>query len=233
MSMRLLIVVPAYNEEPTIADLLVKIRAVELSGLGIEKEVVVVDDGSTDRTAELVAAGFSEVRLIRQGRRRGKGSAVRAALDQSHADLVIVQDADLEYDPADYPRLLAPIVREAAQVVYGSRFLSSRYPRKMLFWNFVGNVLGTAITNLLYGSRLTDLMTCYKVMPLALMKELKVEACGFEICPEVTAKILKKGIAIREVPIAYRGRSKREGKKIVFWDSVRIVKVLVRERLKK
>lgn len=231
--MRLLIVVPAYNEERTIGSVLKDIECVDLSAFRVTKEVIVVDDGSTDTTASVVERAGRGVRLIRCARRGGKGSAVRMAIEHSDADFVIIQDADLEYDPHEYRKLLEPVVREGAQVVFGSRFLSRRYPEKMLFWNYIGNLLGTAATNLLYRAGLTDLMTCYKLMPVSLLKELRVQSCGFEICPELTAKILKKGIRIREVPIGYRGRTKKEGKKIVFGDSLRILIALVRHRFSK
>ncbi|MCG8431739.1 MAG: glycosyltransferase family 2 protein [Candidatus Omnitrophica bacterium] len=230
--MRLLIIVPAYNEEKTIAALLGRIAGVDLSCLGVSGEVVVVDDGSTDRTADIVRREFPQVNLLCSGTRRGKGAAVLSALKGSTADIMIVQDADLEYDPADYPRLLEPVVTGKAQVVYGSRFLRSRYPVKMLFMNYLGNLCGTTAVNLLYGARLTDLMTCYKVVPVELMKELGVEAKGFDICPELTAKLLKRRVAICEVPIAYKGRSKREGKKIVFRDSLYILRALLQCRLR-
>lgn len=226
--MRLAVIVPAFNEEKTIAIILRRIAEADMAPLGVEKSVIVADDGSTDETAGIVEREFPRVILMRSGIRRGKGNAVRRALERANADYVIIQDADLEYDPCEYPRLIEPIVKGSARVVYGSRFFRRRYPDRMLFLNFIGNKIGTWLVNLLYGSRLTDLMTGYKVVPLSLMKELNLRADGFEICPEITAKLLKRKIPICEVPVSYRGRTRKEGKKISVSDGLSIVKSLLR-----
>ncbi len=226
--MRLLIIIPAFNEEKTIAAVLRRVVDVDLSPLGVQKQIIVVDDGSTDRTPAIVEAEFPLVRLLRGGRRQGKGGAVNRALEDAQADYVIIQDADLEYDPADYPRLLEPVVKGRARIVYGSRFLSKKYPVKMLAMNFLGNLIGTWLTNRLYGSRLTDLMTCYKLVPAGLMKDLHIRAKGFEICPEMTAKLLNRGERICEIPISYRGRTREEGKKIKFLDGFYIARALLK-----
>jgi dolichol-phosphate mannosyltransferase len=228
--MRVLIVIPALNEEKTISTVLRRVQDVDLSSLGVEKEVIVVDDGSSDATADIVCASFPAVRLIRNNRCQGKGAAIKRAIEHSDAEYVIIQDADLEYDPADYPRLLLPIVRKEARVVYGSRFLSRGYPTKMLTANYVGNLLGTWMVNFLYGSSLTDLMTGYKVVPADLMKKSDLSADGFDICPELTAKLLNMGVKICEVPISYVGRARKEGKKIKLIDSLLIARSLLRNK---
>ncbi len=230
--MRLLVVIPALNEERTIADVVQRVLDTDLSFLGIQKDVVVVDDGSTDTTAGIVASRFPSVRLIRNERRQGKGGAIMRAIGNTDAEYVIIQDADLEYDPVDYPRLLEPIVRGKAQVVYGSRFLSKRYPTKMLFLNYVGNLIGTWLANALYGYSLTDLMTGYKIVPLNVLKRISSNACGFDICPEITARLAHDKIGIYEVPISYTGRTRKEGKKIALLDSLCIMRSLIRNKLR-
>jgi glycosyltransferase involved in cell wall biosynthesis len=224
------IVIPAKNEENTIAQLLSRVLAVDTRSLGVSSEIVVVDDGSTDRTAHIVEERFPQVRLIRAAVSRGKGAAVRLGLQHAAGEYLLVQDADLEYDPADYPRLFAPLVTQRAPVVYGSRFLLRWYPEKMLTANFVGNLLATSALNLLYSARLSDLMTGYKVISVPLLRELRLSSCGFEICPELTAKILRRRVPIVEVPISYRGRSRKEGKKIALKDGMRIWSALWKYR---
>lgn len=224
------IVIPARNEENTIAQLLARVIAVDTLTLGVSSEIVVVDDGSTDRTASIVEERFPQVRLIRTRPSGGKGAAVRLGLFHAQGDYLLVQDADLEYDPADYPRLFEPLVTRQAPVVYGSRFLRRRYPEKMLRANYVGNLLATCAVNLLYRARLSDLMTGYKVISVPLLRDLELSSCGFDICPELTAKILRRNVPIVEVPISYRGRTKKEGKKIAFKDGMRIWSALWKYR---
>lgn len=228
--MKLAIIIPAYNEESTIAEVINQVSNVNLSDLGIEKEIMVIDDGSTDKTSQIIKSRLPQVLLIRNPFRQGKGTALRKALEYSDADFVLIQDADLEYSPKDYPGLLEPIAKGKANVVYGSRFLSLAYPKGMLFLNYLGNCLGTFITNLLYGSRITDLMTGYKVLPCKILKEISLSSKGFDICAEITAKLLKKGIKIYEVPISYQGRARHEGKKIKTIDSLFILTSLCKFR---
>lgn len=216
------VIIPAKNEEKTIHEILSRVLAADTDSYGIKREVLVVDDGSTDGTAAIVSERFPGVRLLRLNPGRGKGAAVRFGLEHATGDYLLVQDADLEYDPGDYARLLEPLVATRAPVIYGSRFLSRRYPVKMLRANYLGNLIATFLVNALYGSRISDLMTGYKVVAIPLLKELGLCARGFEICPELTAKILKKGIPIVEVPISYCGRTKKDGKKIIFRDGLRI-----------
>jgi glycosyltransferase involved in cell wall biosynthesis len=226
------IVIPAKNEERTIAQILSRVLDSNTEVLGIRREVLVVDDGSTDRTAAIVSEHFPQVRLLRVSPSRGKGAAMRLGLEHAAGEYLLVQDADLEYDPVDYARLLEPLVRERVPAVYGSRFLSRRYPVKMLKANYVGNILATLLVNALYRSRLSDLMTGYKVISIPLLKELRLTACGFEICPELTAKLLKRNVPIMEVPISYQGRTKKDGKKIALKDGMRIWSTLWKCRFK-
>lgn len=232
--MKLLVIVPAYNEEDTIAALLERVLAVNLDRLGVEKQIVVVDDGSTDRTTQIVKEHFPGVALIRNAFRQGKGAAIIRALNspQLQADLALIQDADLEYDPSFYPQLLEPIIKGQSQVVYGSRFLTRRYPPGMQFLNWLGNYLGVWIVNFLYGARLTDLMTGYKVFSWRLLKSLVLSRRGFDICPQITSQLLKKKIKIYEVPISYQGRSRLQGKKITFQDAFFILSALWEYRFK-
>jgi glycosyltransferase involved in cell wall biosynthesis len=230
--MRLAVVIPAYNEEATIAEVIRGALEVNLKNLGIEKEILVVNDGSTDRTPEIVKKDFPQAILINQVFRQGKGSAIVKALVYSQADMLIIQDADLEYDPKDYPFLLEPILKGRAEVVYGSRFLGYRYPLGMRFLNYLGNLLGRLLVNLLYGARITDLMTGYKVLPCQLLRDFHLRRSGFDICAEITAKLLKKKINIYEVPISYQGRGFSQGKKIGLKDSLFILSALLEYRFR-
>lgn len=208
------VVVPAYNEAATISRILDRIEALRI---GLHIELIVVDDGSRDGTAEAVRdwakkahAGMT-VRVITK-ENGGKGSAVRAGIDASTGEYVIIQDADLEYDPEDYPALLAPMLAGEADVVYGSRVHGPSKRGQAKF--FYGGRLVTAVTNLLYGSHLSDEPTCYKLFRGELLRKIPLTCTGFEFCPEVTAKVLRMGKRIIEVPIHYHPRSIEEGKKI-------------------
>lgn len=225
--MKLSILVPAYNEEETIGPVLQRVSALELPGW--EKEIIVVDDGSIDSTAHRVEAmigdaGLGAIRLIRKAN-GGKGSAVREALLHARGDYVIVQDADLEYDPTDIPRLLREAAERPARVVYGSRILQRGNGRSSVFYYWGGRLLSW-LTNMLYGSSISDEATGYKLVQKSLLDEVRLESDGFDFCPEVTGKILKMGVPIYEVPISYRPRSRREGKKIRWvdgWDAIRLL----------
>lgn len=223
-------IIPAHNEERTITEVINKVNGVDLEKLGIKKEIIVVDDGSTDSTAKVVRDNFPFVVLLKNEVKEGKGSAVKKAIGYSNSDFYVIQDADLEYDPKEYPRLLAPLAEGKAEIVYGSRFLGRGYPSEMIFANYVGNLLGTFIANALYGGALTDLMTGYKVFSRSALEGITITRKGFDICPELTAKLLRKGKKIYEVPIDYHGRGKRQGKKIKLIDSLFILGTLCRFR---
>ena len=225
--MQLTIIIPAYNEAATIAEAIRRVLAT-----GRAEEIVVVDDGSTDGTAEILSriqnANAPVVRVLRHAQNRGKGAAIRTGLAIATGDLVLVQDADLEYEPAEYPVLLAPFSDPAVQVVYGSRNLR-RNPHSNFAFYWGGRFLSW-VANRLYGSRLTDEATGYKVVRTSLLRELNLQSEGFEFCAEVTAKLLRRGVRICEVPISYRPRSCAEGKKIRWYDGIGAVGTLVRYR---
>jgi dolichol-phosphate mannosyltransferase len=224
----LTVIVPAYNEEGTIDDLLRCVVAAPY-----DKQIVVVDDGSTDATAEIGACWAKEdsrCELVRQHGNRGKGAAIRAGLAQARGQYTIIQDADLEYDPADYPRLLEPLLAGTADIVYGSRYLAPCIEGKQpLTFRWGVSALNLAV-RALYGARLTDEATCYKVFPTALLRAMDLRCERFEFCPEVTAKACRMGLKILEVPITYRPRSIAEGKKIRWRDGWEALRTLWRWR---
>ena len=230
MTPRLSIVVPAYNESKRLPPTLEKIVAWTRTR-DFPCEIVVVDDGSSDGTQQVLAQlGDSTVKVVKHPANRGKGAAVRTGFAHAVGDYVLVQDADLEYDPEDWPRLLRPIIRGRARVVYGSRFTGER--RNMLFLHWVGNRFLSLVTNVLYNTTLSDMETCYKVMDRNLVNELALQADQFDIEPEITAKILRRGIRIYEVPISYAGREFDEGKKITWRDGFSALSTLVKYRFK-
>lgn len=221
------VVIPAFNEESVIARVLDEVRAVTGTLAG---EIVVVDDGSTDGTREVLeryVSGVAGVHVIRHPVNRGKAAAIRSALAHVRGDLVLVQDADLEYSPQDYGRLLAPFCDPAVQVVYGSRFLERHWPAKMKVANWVANKVFVAATNALYGSELTDEGTGYKVIRRETLQGIGIASSRFEFCPEVTAKLLRKGVRIVEVPVSYCARDRAAGKKPGLRDGIAVLWKLV------
>ncbi len=211
------VVIPCYNEVHTVADVVRRVLAVD-----IVDQVIIVDDGSTDGSSEALKAieaeNHSRVTIVYHEHNRGKGAALVTGFKHSQCDVIVVQDADFEYDPREYPQLLKPIQEGVATVVYGSRFLGG--PRKaMNFWNMVANKALTLITNILYNAILSDMETCYKCFRREVIQDMHIQARGFEFEPEFTAKVLKKGIRIVEVPISYYGREYDEGKKIRWTDA--------------
>ena len=226
--MRVSFLVPAYNEAATIGALLDAVWALEL-----EKQIVVVDDGSTDGTGDIVERwrdGRNGVVLLRQ-QNRGKGSAVRAAIPHADGDVAVIQDADLEYDPADVPALIEPIERGVADVVYGSRLSGGRPQRAYLFWHLVGNRFLSLLTNVLYNTTLSDMETGYKAFRTEILRSLDLRQDDFAIEPEITAKICKRKLRVYELPIAYYGRTYAEGKKITWRDGFKAIRVLFGVRL--
>jgi glycosyltransferase involved in cell wall biosynthesis len=220
------VIVPVFNERATVAEIVRRMRAVDLP---VEREIVVVDDGSDDGTGDvLTQLRDSTVRVVKHTRNRGKGAAIRTGLESSSGDLVLVQDADLEYDPDDWPRLLAPVLKGRARVVYGSRFTGER--RNMLFLHWVGNRFLSLVTNVLYNSTLSDMETCYKLFDRRVLDGVRLHADRFDFEPEFTAKVLRRGIRIYEVPISYAGREPNEGKKITWHDGVIALWTLVKYR---
>lgn len=224
------VIIPVYNERETLPEIIRRVQDVDLTSFGLEKEIIVIDDGSTDGTREMLPslAEAPGVRVFMQPRNRGKGAAVRIGLMQATGDLLLVQDADLEYDPRDYLTLLRPIMEGRSAVVYGSRFLGEH--KAMYYWHQVGNKFLTLVANVLYNTTLTDLETCYKLCTrdVARSFHLRQDRWGFD--PEMTAKILRNGYSIYEVPISYNGRVFTDGKKISWRDSFTILSVLIRYR---
>jgi len=226
---KLSVLVPVYNERATIGEILRRVRAVKLEG--IEREIIVVDDCSTDGTAEVLRqeAQYEDTLVFTHQHNQGKGAAVRTALQHASGDILLIQDADLEYDPREYPMLLQPILEKRSQVVYGSRFLGG--PRKaMFFWHMVGNKFLTFITNLLYNTILTDMETCYKVFTREVADKLRLRSPRWGFDPEITAQILRQGYRIYEVPISYTGREMWEGKKINWRDGFLVLWTLLKYR---
>jgi glycosyltransferase involved in cell wall biosynthesis len=222
--MRLSVVIPVFNEAATLEPLLAKVNAVD-----IDKELIIVDDFSTDGSRELLLAMKEANRtLLLHDSNRGKGAALRTGFTHAKGDYVVVQDADLEYEPNDYISLLDEATRRNASVVYGSRFLGAR--PTMAFANWLGNRALTKLANLLYGSALTDMETCYKLVKRELIADLRLDSDRFSIEPELTARILTRGVPIVEVPISYTGRTRSEGKKIGWSDALSAVWTLVRLR---
>jgi glycosyltransferase involved in cell wall biosynthesis len=223
---KLSVIVPVFDERNTVVEIVRRMRAVDLP---VDLEIVIVDDGSTDGTRDVLRQlSDSTVRVVMHEANKGKGAAIRSGLAHVTGDLVLVQDADLEYDPEDWPKLLAPVMRGKAKVVYGSRFTGER--RNMLFLHWIGNRFLSLTTNVLYNTTLSDMETCYKLFDRELLDGITLRAQRFEFEPEVTAKILKRGVRIYEVPISYTGREFDEGKKITWRDGFVALWTLVKYR---
>ncbi len=247
--MKLSVLIPCYNEIETIREIVERVRAVDIRlrvrdgkfgtqiepggaiELMVEKEIVIVDDGSKDGTREILPelAQLPDVAVYYHEQNKGKGAAVRTAIEKATGDIMLVQDADLEYDPRDYLVLLQPIIEGRSQVVYGSRFLGG--PRRaMFFTHMLGNKGLTLLTNLLFDTILSDMETCYKVFTRAVAQQLHLKSPGWGFDPEITAKILKRGYRIYEVPISYAGREYNEGKKISWRDGITVAWTLLKYR---
>ena len=223
---RLSIIIPCYNERKTLADLIRKVRNAPVS----DKEIILVDDCSTDGTTDLIRTEIAAQvdRVVYHEHNQGKGAAIRTGLEFVTGDIVIIQDADLEYDPDEYPRLIAPIWENKADVVYGSRFTGEGPHRVHLFWHYVGNRILTLLSNVFTNLNLTDMETCYKVFRTEVIKRIKIRQSRFGIEPELTAKIARQKCRVYEVGISYYGRSYDEGKKIGWKDGFKAIYCIVR-----
>ncbi|MBI3830762.1 MAG: glycosyltransferase [Planctomycetes bacterium] len=231
--MKLSVLIPVYNERYLAEKLIRKVLSVRLPD-GLEKELIVVDDGSTDGTRailERLAAEIPQIRYIPHARNQGKGAAIRTAIAAATGDFTIFQDADLEYDPDDYPRILEPLLSGQADVVYGSRFLGSERQRVLYFWHSLGNHFLTLLSNIFTDLNLTDMETCYKAFRTEVLRSIPIRSQCFGIEPEITAKVAKRGLRLYEVPIRYDGRTYLEGKKITWRDGVRALRVILTYRL--
>jgi glycosyltransferase involved in cell wall biosynthesis len=220
------VVIPCYNERRTLADLVRRVREAPVA----RKQLILVDDCSTDGTTELIRAEIEPLvdRVVYHERNRGKGAAIRSGLEHVTGDIVIIQDADLEYDPHEYPKLIGPIVEGKADVVYGSRFTGEGPHRVHLFWHYVGNRILTLLSNVFTNLNLTDMETCYKVFRTEVIRSIRIRQNRFGIEPELTAKIARLGCRVYEVGISYYGRSYEEGKKIGWKDGVKAIYCIVR-----
>jgi glycosyltransferase involved in cell wall biosynthesis len=219
--MQLSVVIPVYNEEKTIEALVAQVQAVP-----IDKELILVDDCSKDGTREkllTIEGSATNVRVLYHEQNRGKGAALRTGCGAARGDIVVIQDADLEYDPAEYPKLMEPILAGKADVVYGSRFVGGQSHRVLYFWHSVGNGFLTLVSNMFTDLNLTDMETCYKVFRREILQQIEIEEDRFGFEPEITAKVARLGCRIYEVGIAYAGRTYEEGKKIGWKDGVRAI----------
>ena len=225
-SFKLSIIIPCYNEIGTVSKLISFVKESPVK----EKEIILVDDGSTDGTTELIKTQLEQKvdKVIYHSKNMGKGAAIRSGLEQVTGEMVIIQDADLEYDPREYPKLMTPILEGKADVVYGSRFLGEGPHRVHFFWHYVGNKFLTILSNMFTNLNLTDIETCYKIFRTDILKRIHIQQKGFGIEPEITAKMAKTKCRVYEVGISYYGRSYHEGKKINWKDGLKAIYCIIR-----
>jgi glycosyltransferase involved in cell wall biosynthesis len=226
--MKLSIVIPVYNEEATLTEIIKRVQATPY-----DKELIIVDDASQDKSRDIIQAlakEYDNIKIFFHERNQGKGAALRTGFGQVTGDVVLIQDADLEYNPADYPDLLKPIERGVADVVYGSRLIGSAAHRVLFFWHYVGNKVVTTLSNMFTNLNLTDMETCYKVFKADIIKKITIKSDRFGVEPELTAKIARQRCRVYEVAISYDGRDYSEGKKITWRDGIAAVYYIIRFR---
>lgn len=222
------ILIPVFNELNTLNIILQKVEEAHFGGL--EKEIILIDDYSTDGTRDIIKGLESKYKVFYHDRNMGKGAALRTGFEHVTGDIVVIQDADLEYDPNDYEPLIQLIIEDKADVAYGSRLSGGKPSRSFMFTHLLGNKLLTLVTNILYNTTLTDMETCYKAFKTEFIKDIQIKSDRFDFEPEITAKVLKKGARLYELPISYYGREYDEGKKITWKDGIHAMFALVKFR---
>lgn len=222
------ILIPVFNELNTLGTIVKKVKEADFCGL--KKEIILIDDGSTDGTLELLKDYQKDCKVLYHERNQGKGAALRTGLEQASGEIIVIQDADLEYDPVDYKNLIQLILDDRADVVYGSRLSGGKPSRAFMFTHLVGNKFLTLLTNILYNTTITDMETCYKAFRADFIKDIDIKSNRFDFEPEITAKVLKKGARLYELPISYYGREYADGKKITWKDGIHAIVALVKYR---